>query len=176
MQTAIFFHYLDCNISNLKFIFIKKKKINERATVDHQAHLANTAVKQGSMVLSKGKARKPKGLSRDEKLSEAHNFCLIIMADSNSKAFLQSLLPMSSASALKRTKCWATTKQCSSAAWKWAGSSYTADCLRVPIIIFTTESKCSSCKLQQLSPQLLILFLLWGLSRSSELNILINRY
>lgn len=52
------------------------------------AHLANAAVKQGSMVLPKGKDRKPKGLSRDKKLSEAHNFCLVIMADSNSKALL----------------------------------------------------------------------------------------
>lgn len=53
-----------------------------------QTHFANAAVKQGFMVLPKGKARMPRGLSRHKKLSKAHNFCLINMADSNSKAFL----------------------------------------------------------------------------------------
>lgn len=53
-----------------------------------QAHLASAAVEQGSMVLPKGKARKPKGLSQHKKLSKARNFCLISTADSNSKAFL----------------------------------------------------------------------------------------
>lgn len=53
-----------------------------------QAHLAKAAVKEGPMVLPKGKGRKPKGLSRDKKLSETYNFCLINMADSNSEAFL----------------------------------------------------------------------------------------
>lgn len=70
-----------------------------------QAHLASAAVEQGSMVLPKGKARKPKGLSQHKKLSKAHNFCLISMADSNSKAFLWSLFPISSASVLQTTKC-----------------------------------------------------------------------
>lgn len=59
----------------------------ERASVS-QAHLAKAAVKEEPMVLHKGKGRKPKGLSRDKKLSETYNFCLINMADSSSKAFL----------------------------------------------------------------------------------------
>lgn len=53
-----------------------------------QARLAKAAVKEGPMVLPKGKGRKPKGLSRDKKLSGTYNFCLINMADSNSEAFL----------------------------------------------------------------------------------------
>lgn len=64
-----------------------KKTWKERASVS-QAPLVNAAVKQVPMVLPKGEARKPKGLSRDQKLPETHNFYFINMADSSSKAFL----------------------------------------------------------------------------------------